>query len=61
MHSSLNQEYARAAADARERAARGRRAPRPEPPPGRLRQFGARALGAVAARLDRETARRVVA
>ena len=61
MHSLIHIAYA----DASERAKRPRRAQppvtRPHSPPGVARATAARVLAGVAARLDRESARRVVA
>lgn len=61
MHSILHQDYAKAVRVEREPQWRGPGPERPEPPPGRLRTAGARAFALAAGRLDRETARRVVA
>lgn len=61
MHSTIHGQFAQAVQADRLRPGSGHRPERPEPPPGRLRTAGASALAALAARLDREAARRAVA
>jgi hypothetical protein len=61
MHSILHQDYAAAVHADRQPQRRGPGPERTDPPPGRVRTAAARAFALAAGRLDRETARRVVA
>lgn len=61
MHSTMHNDYAQAVQADRLPSGRDHRPERPEPPPGRVRTGVARMFASVAGRLDRETARRVVA
>ncbi len=60
MHSLIHEHLAHASGPREDRGAHARAAHR-GPPPGRLRTQAARALAALAGRLDKERARRAVA